>query len=226
MSPPRPAGARSGERGAIRGCCLGLALMIVLTGAVAVLLLRLTDTPDLGSPPSGPDDGGSQQAIATTLAKAVASGLSSSAQTTILVSEHDLTVLAAENNPDPDLFTKPQVRSRGGVLVLSAGSHLGPMAVVTTVKLSLHLTGSGGISLGVVELDVGDQVIPGFLRSALDPRGNAPFSFSPFLDATGMSAFRSLLECVVAAPGGIDLGFHRQGSAADPSVCSTAPAAA
>ena len=73
MSPPRPAGARSGERGAIRGCCLGLALMIVLTGAVAVLLLRLTDTPDLGSPPSGPDDGGSQQAIATTLAKAVAS---------------------------------------------------------------------------------------------------------------------------------------------------------
>jgi hypothetical protein len=198
--------------------------MIVLTGAAALLLLRLTGTPDLGAPPSGSDDGASQQAIAATLAPLVADGLSSSAQTAVLLSERDLTVIAAENNPDPEMFTQPQVRSRDGELLLSAASNLGPMPVVTTVKLSLHLTGAGDVALGVVELDVGDQIIPGFLRSALDPRGNAPFDLSPFLGAPGMAAFRPLVECVAAVPGGVELGFHRQGSPENPGICSRGPA--
>ena len=217
MNPRRHARAHPGERGAIRGCCVGLALMIVLTGAAALLLLRLTGTPDLGAPPSGSDDGASQQAIAATLAPLVADGLSSSAQTAVLLSERDLTVIAAENNPDPEMFTQPQVRSRDGELLLSAASNLGPMPVVTTVKLSLHLTGAGDVALGVVELDVGDQIIPGFLRSALDPRGNAPFDLSPFLGAPGMAAFRPWSSALPPSQAGSSWAFTARGRRRTPA---------
>lgn len=215
---------RTGERGALRGCCIGLAVMIVLAAASLVLLLRLTGTPDLGLAPAGARDGASGPAIAATLATQVGDGLSSSPQTTVTVSERDLTVLAGEDNPDPGMFTDPQVRSRGGRLVLSAGSHLGPMAVVTIVKLSLSLTASGDITLAVVELDVGEQVVPGFIRADIDPRGNAPFDLSSLLGEAGMTAFRSLVDCVAVVPGGVELGFHRQGVPADAGYCTRAAA--
>ena len=210
----------AGQRGAIRGCCIGLALMIVLTGAAALLLFRLTNTPDLGTAPSGSDDGASVQAIAASLAKEVGTGLASSAQTVILVSERDLTVLAVEDNPDPSLFADPQVRSRGGRLVLSAADSLGPLHVVTTATLRVGLSDPGDISVTVVELDVGDQVIPGFMHSAFDPRGDGAFSLTPFLGQSGMSALRSLIECVAAVPGGVELGFHRQGAPSDSALCA------
>ena len=194
--------------------------MIVLTAAAAVLLVRLTSAPNLGAAPSGSDDGSSTQAIAVTLSNLVGTRLASSTQTAILVSERDLTVLAVDYNPDPGAFADPQVRSRDSHLLLSAANSLGPLHVVTTAKLSLSLAGSGDVTVSIVELDVGDQVVPAFMHSAVDPRGDGVFSLTPFLGETGMKTFRSLIECVAAVPGGIELGFHRQGAPSDTGLCA------
>jgi hypothetical protein len=195
--------------------------MIVLAAAAALLLLRVTSTPDLGAAPSGTDDGDSAQAIAASLAKGVEARLAASTQTEILVSERDLTVLAVEYNPDPGMFTDPQVRSRSGRLLLSADGSLGPLRVVITARIAVSLSGAGGVTVDVVELDVGDQVVPDFMRSAVDPRGDGALSLTALLEQPGMSGLDSLIECVAAVPGGVEMGFHRQGAASSPGLCAS-----
>src|ERR1019366_864143 len=159
-------GRRAGEWGLFRGCCGGLIFLIVVVAVVLVLLIRVTGDPGLGAPPAGPDDGGSPGAIAAALGGEVDTELARPGAPggAVLVSEQDLSTLAAVDNPDPEMFTALKVRARGAELWVSAGSHLGPLAVVVTARLTLSLRPGGEITPDVEELDVGDQAIPGFMR--------------------------------------------------------------
>jgi hypothetical protein len=189
-----------------------------------VLLIRVTGVPDLGAPPAGPQDGGSPGTIAavigaelqTELARAGASGGA------VLISEQDLSTLAAADNPDPGMFTALKVRARGNQLWVSADSHLGPLAVVVTARMTLTLRPGGEITPDVEELDVGDQEVPGFMRSAIDPRGDADLSLTPLLSGAPLSQYG--LECLVVVPErGLELGFRLPLLNADPGYCAATP---
>jgi hypothetical protein len=214
---------RAGERGLVRGCCAGLIALIVVV-AVLVLLLRVTGDPGLGAPPAGPDDGGSPAAIAGALGAEVETelGRPGARGAVVLVSEQDLSTLAAADNPDPDMFTAVKVRARGAQLWVSADSHLGPLAVLVTARITLSLRPGGQVTPTVEELDVGDQAIPGFMQSAIDPRGDAVLSFASLVSGVGLSRYG--LECLVVMPGrGVELGFHAPLLSADPGYCAANP---
>jgi len=215
---------RAGERGLFRGCCAGLVALIVLLAVLVVLLVRLTARPDLGGTPAGPDDGGSPLEIAATLAGGVAIQLAQPDATgaVVVVSEQDLSTLAAAVNPDPGSFTDVQVRARAGQLWVTADSRLGPLGVVATARLSLSFEPGGTITPDLEEIDVGDQAIPGFLRSAVDPRGSAAFSLAPLLSGSELSQYG--LECVVVVPyRGLELGFHAPSASSSPGYCAAHP---
>jgi len=130
--------------------------------------------------------------------------------------------MVATDNPDPGTFTRLQVRARGGQLWLSADTHLGPLPVLVTARLSLALQPGGAVTAEVEEIDVGDQVIPGFLRSALIPRGDAALSLIPLLSGSELSDFG--LECLAVVPGrGVELGFHAPLADADAGYCAGHP---
>ena len=194
-------------------------MLVVLCVAAVVLLLRITASPAfLATVPSGADDGSSIQAIATTLAGRLGLALlANRGQGTITLSDRDLTVIAAQENPDPQSFTDVQVRSAAGHLLLSAHSHLGPLPVVVTARLSLRLTGSYP-QIGISEIDVGDQVVPGFIPSAVDPRGQGIFDLKALIDKLDISAFGP--DCLTIVPQGVELGFHSPTAPPDPSICS------
>jgi hypothetical protein len=199
-------------------------IFLVVVAVALVLLIRVTGVPDLGAPPAGPHDGGSPGAIAavigaelqTELARAGASGGA------VLVSEQDLSTLAAADNPDPGMFTALKVRARGNQLWVSADSHLGPLAVVVTARMILTVRPGGEIAPDVEELDVGDQAVPGFMRSAIDPRGDADLSLTPLLSGAPLSQYD--LECLVVVPErGLELGFRLPLLNADPGYCAAHP---
>jgi len=215
---------RAGERGLLRGCCAGLVALLVLAAALAVLLVRLTSGPDLGGAPAGPGDGQSPLEIAATLAASAALQLSRPGATgaVVVVSEQDLSVLAAAVNPDPGSFRDVQVRARDGQLWVTAASHLGPLAVLATARLTLSFEPGRPITTDVEEIDVGDQAIPGFLRSAVDPRGSAAFSLAPLLSGSQLSQYG--LECVVVVSHrGLELGFHEPSANSSPGYCAAHP---
>ncbi|HXZ99036.1 MAG TPA: hypothetical protein VEK76_01685 [Candidatus Binatia bacterium] len=222
-----PRSRRRGELGLVgfRGCCIGLVALALLGVAVAVLTVRLTATPDLGAAPGGTVDGQTPVAIGNKLAGELATRLrqSSSGEAVITVSERDLTVLAATENPDPQTFTQVQVRSQSGSLLVSAHSHLGPLPVLITVRLIPELQRDGSVAVRIEEMDVGDQAIPGFMQSAVDPRGNAAFSLSSLLNGTDLSTFG--LDCLAVVPGGVDLGFHSPFAPTAPGLCPRAATA-
>ena len=189
-----------------------------------ILLIRLTSAPDLGALPAGPDDGGSPGAIAAALGAEVRTELvrPSVPGAAVLVSEQDLSTLAAADNPDPEMFTALKVRARGAQLWVSAGSHLGPLTVVVTARLTLDLRPGGEITYDEEELDVGDQSIPGFMRSAIDPRGDAVLSLTSLLGGGQLSQYG--LECLMVVPErGLELGFHSPLLKADPGYCAANP---
>jgi hypothetical protein len=189
-----------------------------------VLLIRLTSAPDLGALPAGPDDGGNPGAIGAALGAEVRADLvrPGAPGATVLVSEQDLSTLAAADNPDPEMFTALKVRARGAQLWVSAGSHLGPLTVVVTARLTLGLRSGGEITTDEQELDVGDQAIPGFMRSAIDPRGDAALSFTSLLGGGRLSQYG--LECLMVVPErGLELGFHSPLLKADPGYCAANP---
>ncbi len=215
---------RAGQRGLVRGCCAGLVVLVVLLAALAVLLVRLTARPDLEGAPAGPGDGQSPLEIAATLAGSAAVQLAQPGATgaVVVVSEEDLAILAAAVNPDPGSFTDLQVRARAGQLWVTAASRLGPLAVVVTARLELSFAPGRAITTELEEIDVGDQAIPGFLRSAVDPRGSAAFSLAPLLSGSQLSQYG--LECVVVVPHrGLELGFHAPSTSPSPGYCAAHP---
>lgn len=215
---------RAAERGLLRGCCAGVVALVVVGVAALVLLARLTGTPELGPPPSGPDDGASPLAIAATLAVQAGKELAQPGSTgaAVLVSEEDLSTLAAADNPAPQELAALQARARGDQLWVTAQSHLGPLGVVVTAKLGLGFHPGAPVTATVQEIDVGDQQVPGFISSAVDPAAGAPFSLTPLLIGTGLSVFG--LECVVVVPDrGVELGFHPPLARPSTGYCAAHP---
>jgi hypothetical protein len=203
-----------------RGCCLGVAALVALTVVAAVLLFRLTSSPDLGADPSGPSHGDSPGTIATTLAGQLAKDLATMPHAKITLSEQDLTVIAAAENPDPLKFRDPHVRARAGQLQVDAHNNLGPFQVVTTARVQVSLLPGGHLTAHVVQVDVGSQTVPEWMRSFVDSRGSATLSIDPFLNNPGLQPLRDLLECGVVVDSGFRLGFHRPGGSADATTCS------
>jgi hypothetical protein len=220
VSAARP--RRPGEHGLFRfrGCCIGLLVLFVLCAGAALLAMRITATPVLvTSPLAGPDDGARSQEIATALARQLQADLLKSphGQASLLLSEHDLSVIAAQANPDPATFSDVQVRSRDGYLLVSADSHLGPLPIVVTVRLVPRLSGDGTLSVDIAEVDVGDQSIPGFMRSAIDPRGQDVLPAGLFKNLD-LSSFGP--DCLAVVAGGVELGFHSPTTPPNPGNCA------
>jgi hypothetical protein len=217
---PAPRSGRRGEHGLFRTCCLGLVILLALCVGAVVLLVRLTSSPAfLATAPLGADDGPTTQAIATRLATQLAlSLLDPTGQATVLVSDRDLTVIAAEENPDPQTFSGVQVHSNAGHLLISAHSRLGPLPVIVTAQVLPHLVnGTPQIDLGDVQ--IGDQVLPGFLRSWVDPRGTAIFNLGSLVRKMSISTFG--LECMAVLQNGVELGFHAPLTGPQPNLCAT-----
>jgi len=215
---------RAAERGLLRGCCAGLLALLLLAVAALVLLVRLTGTPDLGAAPAGPADGSTALNIAATLAVRVGEDLAEPGATgaTVVVSEQDLSILAVIDNPDPQALGDLQVRARGGHLWVSADSHLGPFPAVVTARLDLAFHPGAPVTATIAEVDVGDQEIPGFLSSAVDPQVASTFSLTPLLTGSELSQFG--LECVTVVAGrGVELGFREPLGSVSTGYCAAHP---
>lgn len=207
----------------MRGCCLLIALAVVLLGVLAFVAVRALAAPDLGPPPQGPDHGDGETAIAISLGSQVVTQLLTQPHAVVTLSEHDLTVLATAHLPSG--WSNVTARSRDHLVVLSGQHAFGPVAVspVTHVSVSLDVTKSPpSLKSNVVQLDIGQLGTPGFIRdrifgsfgSSIDL--NRIFSGSPALQA-----LRANLECVAVAPDGLRVGVHRPGTQTDTAVCGS-----
>jgi hypothetical protein len=218
----RPRG-RAAESGIVRGCCLLFVLLAALIGGAAYFADRALAAPDLGAPPGGADDGATQQQIALTLGTHLVAELIGAAHGAVLLSEHDLTVLARAHNPHPDRYKDLTARVRNGLLVLSGADQVGPFSVTPVMHISLALTGASAssIALHVQQVDVGQLTLPGFLADRVT--GGVPSSIaidSLFSAAPALAALSDDIECVVVRNGGVSIGIHRPAVAPDPSTCA------
>jgi hypothetical protein len=212
----------SDQRGIVRGCCLGLIVLLILVGGSVFLADRALAAPDLGAPPAGPSHGASEDAIAVALGAQMAAQLIQSPHGVVVLSEQDLTVLAVANNPHPSELKDLQVRVRDGLVVVSARVSAGPFTptAVAHIKLSLRPGGAGPvIAAEVPEVDIGMLGLPGFAGSNLVSQIDAALSLDRlFAIAPKLSVLRSDIECVAVLPGGVAVGVHDPDA---PSVASS-----
>jgi hypothetical protein len=214
-----------GQRGLFKGCCAGLVIGGLLLAAGGFLLIRALSQPQLGAAPKGPSHGATPSAIAVAVAAQVAVSLTAAPHATFTLSEQDLTTLATAENPEPVKFREPQARIRGGHLLIAARSTLGPFETTTIATVSLHIgeaaDGSPLITATVDEVDLGQLTLPDWARSTFDPRGNGALSLNELLADPAFKPARKSLDCLRVTDGGLVLGFHRPGTAADASVCGS-----
>jgi hypothetical protein len=132
-------------------------------------------------------------------------------------------VLVREHNPGPERFQSPDVRVRGGLVVIDARTPIGPFTVTAVAKLALSRTeDSGGprVSANFDAVQVGNLGLPGAVTSALQDRVQAAFDLQNLLSSSPeLSLARQALECVRVGDGVVRLGFHRPGSAEQASAC-------
>jgi hypothetical protein len=215
--------ARRAQRGLVRGCCLLGVAAVAIVGAVVFLAVRSLAAPDLGAAPQGPDHGDTETAIAVTLASQAVAELLAQPHAVVTLSEHDLTVLAAAHHPDD--LSDVSARIRDQLIVLSGHRPFGPLTFTPVAHVSIRLDVTKSppdLSSRVVELDVGQLGMPGFIRdrilgsfaSTIDL--NRLFSGSPALQA-----LRANLECVAVVPEGLRVGVRRPGAQIDTSVCAS-----
>jgi len=216
---------RPGEQGLVRGCCLGVVLLVGLAVAFGFFGIAVLSRPDLGSAPSGARHGGTVEAIAAGLAVEIGRGLVTSPHAVVVLSERDLTVVARARNPRPGRFRDPEARSRDGLVAVSAVGSLGPVEITTTARVRVRLNHGAGephLTTEVVGLEAGRLPIPGWARELVDNRGADALSVDSVLDSNpALRVLRENLDCVVTAPDGIRLGIHRPGTTADPDGCAT-----
>jgi hypothetical protein len=214
---------RSDQRGIVRGCCLGLLMLLILAGGSVFVADRALAAPVLGAPPAGPSHGATEAAIAVALGKDMAEQLLTSSHGVVVLSEEDLTVLAVANNPHPTEYRDLQVRVRNGLLVVSAQVSAGPFTPTAVAHISLSLRpGTNGpvIAAQVPQLDIGMLGLPGFAGSGLVMQIDAALSLDRlFAIAPELSPLRPDIECVAVVPGGIAVGVHTPLVAAEPSSC-------
>ena len=223
MSPVRRPPRRA-QAGLVRGCCLGLLLLVGLLVATVILGQKVLAAPDLGAAPRGPAHGSSEALIAATLAGSAASQLLSSEHASVIFSERDLTVIAAARNPSPNRFRNPQARVRDGYIVVSANTDAGPFGVTAVARFTLVVASTSAgtqLTAHVVDISVGQLGVPGFIADRFDPRGadtlnlTTVFASNPALEALSQS-----LDCAAVRSDGLHVGFHRPGVNATAVTCS------
>ena len=212
----------SDQRGIVRGCCLGLIVLLIVVGGSVFLADRALAAPALGAPPAGPSHGATEPAIAVALGEQMVGQLLKAQHGVVVLSEQDLTVLAIANNPHPDEFRDLQVRVRSGLVVVSATISAGPFTPTAVAHISLSLrSGASGpvIAAQVPEVDVGMLGLPGFAGSSLVAQIDSALSLDRlFAIVPQLSALRTDIECVAVVPGGVAVGVHDPGI---PSVASS-----
>ncbi|HEY6782684.1 MAG TPA: hypothetical protein VI296_05555 [Candidatus Dormibacteraeota bacterium] len=210
----------SDQRGIVRGCCLGVIVLLILVGGSVFLADRALAAPDLGAAPAGPSHGANEEVIAVALGAEMAGQLIQGPHGVVVLSEQDLTVLAVANNPHPSELKDLQVRVRDGLVVVSARVSAGPFTptAVAHIKLSLRPGAAGPvIAAQVPEVDIGMLGLPGFAGSTLASQIDAALSLDRlFAIAPKLRPLRSDIECVAVVPGGVMVGVH------DPFVQSVA----
>jgi hypothetical protein len=216
--------SRPRETGLVRGCCLGLVLLVGLVAATVILGQRVLAAPNLGAAPRGPSHGSSQVVIAATLAGAASSQLLNGEHASVTLSERDLTVIASARNPSPNRFRNPQARVRNGDIVVSANTDVGPFGVTAVARFALVVrTTSAGAQLTaqVIDFAVGQLGLPGFVGDRLDPRGSDTLNLTAlFASNLALKALSQSLDCVAVRPDGVHVGFHRPGVSATASTCA------
>jgi len=207
-----------------RGCFWALLVTAVLVAVLGVLAFIALDTPDLGAAPGGVDNGDTQAQIVARMATSLGAQLLLQPHGVITLSEHDLTVLVTENNPNPARFLDPQARIRDGLVVIDARTKLGPFTVDAVARLALSRT-VGADSLPEVTatfeaVQVGGLGLPDFAARAVQNRVQQAFDLQDVLSRDPyLRAVRSALDCVRVAADGVRLGFHRPGSGVAPADC-------
>jgi hypothetical protein len=219
----RPARER---RRLCRGCgCL----LVVVVGAVVVALIagaQALAAPDLGPAPGGRDDGNSQIAIAARLGTALGTELltNPSGHGVVELSEHDLTVLVRQNNPDTGRFRNPSARVRDDLVVVDAQAPAGPFTVTAVARLALSRTTDTGdprVTGTFRSVQVGNLGLPDAVAHALQDHVQRAFNLQDLLAANPiLSAARSALECVRVGGGVVRMGFHRPDVAENAATCA------
>lgn len=215
--------SRSGERGVVLGCWLGLVLVVAMLAGAAFIADRALAAPVLGAPPAGPSHGASEGAIALTLGEEMASQLVAGPHGVVVLSEQDLTVLAAANNPHPNEYRDIQVRVRDGLVVASGQTSEGPFTPTVVAHISLSLgPGPRGpvIAAQIPELDVGLLTLPGFAGAGLVAQIDSALSLDRlFAIAPRLSPLRADIECVAVVSDGVAIGVHDPDVPAIPGSC-------
>jgi hypothetical protein len=197
----------------LRGCCFGLALVVVLVASTVFVTVRALAAPDLGPLPAGTAHGDSEAVVAAALAGDATTQLVTGEHAVVILSERDLTVIAQARNPSPDRFRNPQARIRDGDVVVSADTSVGPFGVTAVAKFQLILSDTPSatkITAQAVDYEVGQLGVPGFVGDRLDPRGSATlnltalFASNPVLETLSQS-----MDCLSVQPDGVHVGFHR-----------------
>ena len=213
----------SDQRGIVRGCCLGLVVLLIALGGSIFLADRALAAPDLGAAPAGPSHGATEEAIAVALGEEMAGELIQSPHGVVILSEEDLTVLAVANNPHPNQLRALQVRVRDGLVVVSALVSAGPFTPTAVAHISLTLEpGASGpvIAAQVPEIDIGMLRLPAFASSGLVAQIDSALSLDRlFAIAPKLSALRTDIECVAVVPGGVAVGVHLPGVSPVASSC-------
>jgi hypothetical protein len=214
---------RSGKRGAVRGCCAGLIVLLIVVGGLAFLTDRALAAPLLGPPPAGPSHGATEVAIAVAVGEQMATQLLAGSHGVVVLSEQDLTVLADANNPHPNEYRRVEVRVRDGLVAASAEISAGPFSPTAVAHISLSLRpGSSGpvVAAQLPEVDVGMLALPGFVAVGLVDQIDAALSLDRlFSVAPQLKALRADIECVAVVPGGVAVGIHDPGVPAVASSC-------
>jgi hypothetical protein len=197
-----------------RGCLLAIALLLVVVAVAGVLVALAFASPDLGAPPGGSDDGDSERAVAAAVGSRLVAELAAGPHAVVALSEHDLTVLVRDKNPNPTRFQDPQVRVRDGLVVVDALTSVGPFTLHAVGRVELELTtASGGqpsVGARITSVQVGNLGLPDFAARAVQDRIAKAFDLQDLLSADErLSLARSLLDCVGVSGGAVRLGFHR-----------------
>ncbi len=221
MSAPRR--SHAAQAGLVRGCCLGLIVLVIVVVATVFVAVRALAAPDLGPAPGGTAHGTSEAVIAAALGGDAATQLLANEHAVVTLSERDLTVIANARNPSPSRFRSPEARIRNGNVVVSADTSVGPFGVTAVATFQLLFSDASGtpqVTAHAVSYAAGQLGIPGFIGDRLDPRGSSTLNLtSMFSSNPALELLSQAMDCVAVHPDGLHIGFHRPGVSPSAAAC-------
>lgn len=210
----------------VRGCCLLIILLVAVVAATVFLGGRALAAPDLGAPPGGTAHGGSEVVIAATLAGSAATQLVAGQHAILVLSERDLTVLAAAHDPNPTRYRNPQARVRDGAVLVSTDTSVGPFGATAVVHVALTYTTDGGqphVTAQAADYTVGQLPLPAWVVDHLVPNAPSTIDLSRLWSSNRvLQLLAQSLECVAVQSDGIHVAFHRPGVTPDVTRCTVA----